>query len=411
MKYNHYQLSANRNPLTKAFTLVELLVVIVVISILASLSMYALNGTYNAAKESKTRGTISKLNAAIMDIYEGYQDKFDNISLNDSKIDAACIFGPTGTYMSFPETQKKLVRAKVKMHFIHDTMRMEMPNRWDEVIHNADTNNLNSFLTDETRGFIPLNNGGTPYHYLNANPPVLKFYRDAYKEIFGTFTYPPVPAAGTIHAPASSELLFLIISNLNPEALENFHGSEIGDIDGNGFMEFHDAWGNPIGFIRCAPAFPASDIQPNVVSSPNRVSLDPSLPPLTWTNPMTIADADWSTDWTTYNITTSPSPADTAKILANIAQTRGMYDDPFDGGDINRTRLTFPLIVSGGADGSIDLMYNTTPETQLPVAVTNLDNDILHSARYPWGLPGDTDGNGVLNHHDNITNHRNSNSF
>jgi hypothetical protein len=99
-------------------------------------------------------------------------------------------------------------------------------------------------------------------------------------------------------------------------------------------------------------------------------------------------------------------------VLAN-----GNYSDPFDpGGHINRTWFVYPLIVSGGADGSVDLAFDyplppPAPPDSLPSTVSS-PTVILHPTRFPWGLPADTDKNGVLNHYDNIHNHRSSgNSF
>ncbi len=47
-----------------------------------------------------------------------------------------------------------------------------------------------------------------------------------------------------------------------PEAMEQFHQSEIGDVDNDGWPEFVDGWGKPIMWLRWAPGFTAySDIQ------------------------------------------------------------------------------------------------------------------------------------------------------
>jgi hypothetical protein len=244
---------------------------------------------------------------------------------------------------------------------------------------------------------------------------VLQYYRTALDSIDGN------PGDGTLnlsnalnnsHSP-SAELLFLIIANLNPEALENFHGSEIGDIDGNGLREFHDAWGNPIIFIRWAPAFTGSDLQPDVVVTSNYQLPFGSTGANAWNNPITISVANWNNG--------GPPP-----LIGNMVQANGNYPDPFDpDGHINRTWFVYPLIVSGGADGIIDLFAfdtNPTPPDSLPTFVSEISfpvsppatrtTTILHPTRYPWGLPYDIKGDGVLNHYDNIHNHRSSgNSF
>ena len=75
-----------------------------------------------------------------------------------------------------------------------------------------------------------------------------------------------------------AECLYLIISGGladNTMAGEQISANDIGDADGDGMLEFHDAWGNPIHFIRWAPGF-VSDLQPyDPINSPQ----DPLLLP------------------------------------------------------------------------------------------------------------------------------------
>ena len=52
-----------------AFTLVELLSVIVIITMLAGISMLALSGAAQTAREMRTFATIQKIYAAIAEIY------------------------------------------------------------------------------------------------------------------------------------------------------------------------------------------------------------------------------------------------------------------------------------------------------------------------------------------------------
>jgi hypothetical protein len=381
---------------------VELLTVVVIISMLAGMSMLALNSAMTSSKESKTRGTIAKLDAAILDIFESYQERYDSITF-DGTFD-----NNLAAFLSIPVANlTDQQRALAKLHFIHDIMRMEMPFKWDEVIHNAGTpltpadtitviiSGSPSTISATQGGLIPFN-VGTGWHVLTNNPPVLQYYRRAYASITST----------TNTAPQSSELLFLIIANLNPEALENFHGSEIGDIDGNGLREFHDAWGHPIQFIRFAPAFTGSDLQPDVITASNYPLSGTTDNTTSWENPLnftTITPAIWN----------DPSSLSSPKRELIYAMSHTGYLDPFDPNNvINRTWFMYPLIVSGGADGIVDLNVGIN----LPASVTTMD-DIYSPLRTALGMPNDykVDGtlydNGVLNHYDNIHNHRSGNSF
>jgi hypothetical protein len=368
---------------------VELLTVVVIISMLAGMSLLALTGTMTAAKESKTRGTITKLNTAILDIFESYQERFDNISINPGDLTTAGVVANDRNC------------ALAKLHFIHDIMRMEMPFKWEEITHNTDQlSPVTTQLNNEFTGLIRIGN----YHILDRAPPVTIYYRTALKSILTGWDAVTGRPLVNSQSP-SSELLFLIIANLNPEALENFHGSEIGDIDNNGLREFHDAWGHPIHFIRFAPAFTGSDLQPDVITASNYPLSGTADNTTNWVNPVTIPnDASGQPD--TSGLTLTSLQQD---LFVSMMNNR--YPDPFDpNGHINRSWFLYPLIVSGGADGLVDLYF----DINLPpsVSIANPLTDIFCPTRTALGIPYDTDTmNGVLNHYDNIHNHRSSNSF
>src|SRR5512144_1810865 len=56
----------------RAFTLVELLVTIVIITLLAAIALGAINSARQTAREAKTKALIAKLNQIIMQRYESY---------------------------------------------------------------------------------------------------------------------------------------------------------------------------------------------------------------------------------------------------------------------------------------------------------------------------------------------------
>ncbi len=298
-----------------AFTLVELLAVVVIIGILASLTTLAMNAATQSARESKTRGTILKLDNAIQIIFEEYEDKFTG--LPDRK-------NNDGT-PTFPGKNAALAN----LHFIRDMMRMEMPVTWEEALTIPTTSPPNPPVQP-----IALSNGTNNFSI--DVPGVSGFYRRAY-----------INATNINNDLASAELLYLIIMNLNPEALELFHESEIGDIDGNGLSEFHDAWGNPIFFLRWAPGLEGTDKQPD---STNNLDM--------------------------------PDPFDTEQ------QAGGKY--------------LYPFVFSAGPDKIYDVnMIQTT----LPPSPTILSN-IIDPFSVPTGAP--LTGGG---YYDNIHNHRISGGF
>lgn len=180
------------------FTLVELLVALVIVSILAALSLSGLAVIRRRAKEDATRTTIRKIHEVIIPMYESYLDK----RLSASAINSVTLTG------SLAFQRKKLVA-------IRKTLAFEMPDNWDDV-------------------------GSVPSDFVNGRTRSYANYE------------------GSADAPyGSAECLYMIctLSGFEPEAMENFRAAEIGDADGDGKPEFHDAWGSPIAFIRWPTGF------------------------------------------------------------------------------------------------------------------------------------------------------------
>jgi len=223
MTYNREQkqVSARR----QAFTLVEMLVVCAIIVILAGLTLVVVSSVAHSAKVSKTRSTIRKLDTAMRQIIESYEDKFIDIKNKVAKE------FPKTSAESDKEAQDR--QAAIAAHYIRDLMRMEMPQNVAEVSQEP----LAITYKDKDKG--------KTYSAVEKSP-LLNYYQKF------DFTKTQNPSAA---------LLFLIIQNLSPETLEAFHGSEVADTDGDGLLEFVDAWGKPIRFLRWAPAFSDSDIQ------------------------------------------------------------------------------------------------------------------------------------------------------
>ncbi len=309
------------------FTLVELLVVVTIISILAGIVLAALGSAQQSACEAKTKASVAKLHNILMPLYESYRTR--RVPIDTSG-------------------RAPLDAARIRLDAIRDIMRMEMPDRWYDVY-------------DQDRPINPTV-VWTPFRYpwgFVSRPALSEAYLGKYLARLPTPTY------------QSAECLYMIVTMSDPEVRAQFAENEVGDVDNDGWPEFIDGWGNPIYFLRWAPGFTDSDIQPVVTTA--------NLPVIPWDNSQVV----------------------TAKRLA--AQTD---HDPFDSRkvDSGAWRLV-PLIVSAGRDGIYDISFNFTIAYQYP------GNPYL----FPLGIPDDMDNtsssatglkNGRLDHYDNIHNHR-----
>ena len=352
------QISAGR----QAFTLVELLIVCTIIVILIALTLVVTNAAINSAKEAKTRATIQKLDVAMQQIFETYDEKFRSIQ---SKV---AVEYPAPF---FDEEE----RQRIAVHFIRDQMRMEMPQSWDEVGGTGYAQPLpfdpdKVIKTPQGRSFI-----------INENKPTSVGEPGVFRYYFSLHETHVKGKVDTAKSPVRAALLFLIIQNLNPEALDAFRGSEIADTNGDGLLEFVDARGNPIHFLRWAPAFPGSDLQPNVLA----LVRDPKYNHNT-------DDESW---WLARDV----------RLQKAMAEARHNYPDPITEGRDAIGWFLYPLIYSAGRDGHYDL-------TSKDPNVLRLGADgVLDPFAFPFGMPIDSSGTGALNHFDNIHNHRLNKNF
>lgn len=186
----------------RAFTLVELLVSIAIVSILASLSLAGLATVRQRSKADKTRSTIRKLHEIIMPHYEGYLDK---------RVTMAAVSG--------------IAASKERMRLIRLLMAREMPQSWQEVFLPADV------PSDAT-----------------APPRAYAAFRQSVSTMKGSSPSP---------ANEGAECLAMIVmrGGFAVEEFEHFRGDELGDVDNDGASEFVDGWSQPIGFLRWPTGF------------------------------------------------------------------------------------------------------------------------------------------------------------
>jgi hypothetical protein len=190
------------------FTLVELMVVGTVIAVLTTLSVAGLAATRQRVRADKTRNTIRKLHEIVVGHHESYLRR--RVPFSPSATD------PRGD--------------SARLEAIRRLMVYEMPDCWADV-------------------------AASPVAVMSTLPTHLQT-----GPVLGYAASRPASASASIE---SAECLYLIVSRggIEPDLMEQFRSDEIGDTDGNGAPEFLDGWGNPIRFIRWAPAFAGSLLQ------------------------------------------------------------------------------------------------------------------------------------------------------
>jgi prepilin-type N-terminal cleavage/methylation domain-containing protein len=224
----------------RAFTLVELLVVVVLIAMLSSAVLFAMHGALDDAKGDRTKSQIARIDRYMADKWESYRTRQVRFAMPANQT-------PNPSYM-----------ALYRLHAIRELMRMELPDRKTDVMSNP----VSPIAVSSTlRGYRR-----RCFLILGPDP--------------GQPSQPDYAKWSTTHE--GSECLYLILSGLNEEgtnaAADTLDVTEKGDTDGDGMLEVLDAWGRPIEYVRWAPAF-VSDRQPYGIPTAALSTADDPLDP------------------------------------------------------------------------------------------------------------------------------------
>jgi prepilin-type N-terminal cleavage/methylation domain-containing protein len=202
-------------PTPSAFTLVELLVTMTIISIVTGLALSGLAGARQRAKIDKTKSTIQKLHEIVMPQYESYLSRR--------------VSGTT---------------AAVRLAAVRLLMVQEMPDQWLDV-YPSGALTLPSSATAPTRRYA------------------------AYKASLTSAVGTQWTANSTKYEGAECLAMIITRGGFDPDATEAFRTDEMGDIDNDGAPEFWDGWGRPIGFFRWAAGFSSTMQIQNATLNPD----------------------------------------------------------------------------------------------------------------------------------------------
>jgi prepilin-type N-terminal cleavage/methylation domain-containing protein len=311
----------------QAFTLVELLTVIAIIGVMASMVLIALRGAQRDSLDAKTRITIGKIHEVLAARWEEYMTQPLPVKLPATAFDrnAAGLRALSSREMS-----------RVRLIAIRDLMRLEMPDRPGDVkfLPTGSTVNAATFETQGRSvatmiGCRTYESGspttGTALPGLTRLQPPAAFLAIRRALLRANNLDPARPWHTTN---ANEELLYQIVANSyvnGSSALELFHPTEIRDTDGDGLLEFVDAWGRPIAWIR----WPAGAINAVAGDGINDFFPVQSSDPFGMTNenPLDPTNSDMALDKDFVQVNSGSA--------ATLAPGPGL----------------FPLVISAGSDG------------------------------------------------------------
>lgn len=325
----------------KGFTLVELLIVIAILAILASMVLFALAGAEGTAKEMRTQSTITKLHNLVMQKWEGYRTRRVPLKIpepfkdnnGNGQYDSGEQFTDQDRSGAYDYKYTPVQSAVARLNLMRELQRMELPDR----------------LTD-----------------VSDDPVILTSIPSA------TQSYRRSATASATDQYQGAECLFLIVTRGidDPDVMEQFSQSEFGDKDGDGLNEFWDAWENPISFLRWAPGF-ESTLQDT--SAP--IAEHDPFDPLRVHVPLNTSDP-----WYLPPPATSTKPA-------------------------GKHPPIFPLIYSAGSDGAYDIVTDSSSSVLRYATLNPPNNPYYFDGTERIGTPSDLDGSGSVDTEDNITNH------
>lgn len=252
----------NSSSTRSGFTLLELLIVVAIISILAGLSVVVLYGVTDSAEEQATISTIRKVHGLLEQRTAAFERAFSRTgSFRQRYIDSANAIlaqrGVTGVREEVVEILAKKIAFRHLFPQRHeDLLKLDFDSTGRVPISAF---NIDTLLPAGSRG--PLDNGSLANSIADNG---ISDYVDATRTPDATTQ----PLASDPDDPTvSSELLYYALinsGNLGASASEaqQFLDGEVADTDGDGLLEFVDAYGSPLRFYR----WPTRLMDPNTPS-------------------------------------------------------------------------------------------------------------------------------------------------
>jgi prepilin-type N-terminal cleavage/methylation domain-containing protein len=239
-----------RKSSVRAFTLIELMLVIAVMAILAAATGAALAQAMEQGRVSRTQAQIARIHGLLMTKYDSYRTRNIRLSNNIGFSSA----NPTwqAQDQQFFNAQRRVDRLRA----IRMTMRLEMPENLRDLFDYVGSNPVPVYGPS---GIVELSDENLPSSGLQIITTIRRpSLSDAYfRRIQAAIASAPNNFTQTGDN-APSECLYLILSSIqdgDTNGLDFLLPSEIADTDQDGIPEVLDAWGRPIFFFRWPAGF------------------------------------------------------------------------------------------------------------------------------------------------------------
>lgn len=220
-----------RQQTMSAFTLIEILIVLTIVSVLAAALGVTITNMMTTAREAQTTATLRKIDGLIVERQQGLQRAFegrDFIRFVDDTHDKLIKGDPANGIPQLYGLSERAVEAAARKDFA----RLFFPQRFIEMV------DVRTPPSTQAADGIP--------------------DKIQFDDIYSTVNWTGTPIQTPVnHDPVteSSELLYFALTRMEVfgvplTSVDDFSTNEVADTDNDGLPEFVDGWGNPLRFYR-----------------------------------------------------------------------------------------------------------------------------------------------------------------